>query len=51
VHVHPSLVHAAIAFSSVLVLGTVWRLVAAHLAARPNGTKANKFGRAMAFQY
>jgi hypothetical protein len=50
-HVHPSMMHGLIAFSSVLVLGTIWRLSACHLASRPDGSTANKFGRAMSFQY
>lgn len=51
-HVHPSLMHGLVAFASVLVLGTMWRLSAMHLVGKNQpGTKAAKFGEAMAVQY
>jgi hypothetical protein len=34
------------------MMGTLWRLLAAHLVAKSSdGSTANKFGRAMSFQY
>ena len=50
-HVHPSFISIMIHFVGVVVIGSVWRLVAMHLVSRPDGSKANKFGRAMAVQY
>ena len=35
---------------SVLIMGTLWRIVSYHLVASPNAT-ANHLGRAMAQQY
>jgi hypothetical protein len=37
-------------FLGVLLAGTLWRLIAAHLVAAP-GTTSTTIGRAMAFQY
>lgn len=51
-HVHMSAIHGLSVFLSVIVLGTVWRLLAMHLTGRtPEGTVTNKVGRAMAVQY
>jgi hypothetical protein len=51
-HVHPSAVGAVLAFLSVVVLGTAWRLAAMHLVGKNQpGSKAAKFGEAMAVQY
>lgn len=47
-HWHFSAPHGWMAFLSVLVLGTLWRLMAAHLTVKP---ATCKFGQAMAFQY
>ncbi len=47
-HWHISWVHALAAFQSVLLLGTLWRLMAAHLTANP---ATAGWGKAMAFQY
>ncbi len=49
-HTHFSAVAALNAFLAVLIVGTVWRLTAAHLAVSSNGTLEH-LGRAMAFQY
>jgi hypothetical protein len=44
--------HGVVAFASVLVLGTVWRLTAMHLVGKQaDGSVLNKVGRAMAVQY
>ena len=49
-HTHFSAVHALNIFLAVLIVGSLWRLGAAHLAAANNETAAH-IGRAMAFQY
>lgn len=49
-HTHFSATAAAGAFLSVVLLGTLWRLVSAHLAASSNTTLATT-GAAMAAQY
>lgn len=49
-HVHFSATAALSAFFSVIIIGTLWRLIAAHLAASPNSSLAH-IGQAMAFQY
>lgn len=49
-HTHFSLMAATSAFFSVLVIGTFWRLLAAHLA-KSNSPALQHAGRAMAFQY
>jgi hypothetical protein len=48
-HTHVSGLTAAQVFLMVLILGTLWRLSAAHLAMR--GGLAAEAGKAMAFQY
>lgn len=49
-HTHFSFMQALSAFISVLVMGTFWRLIYAHLMASSNPT-AQYIGQAMAFQY
>lgn len=49
-HVHFSATTAISAFFSVIIIGTLWRLIAAHLAASNNSTMKT-IGQAMAFQY
>jgi hypothetical protein len=49
-HTHFSATAAISAFFSVLVLGTLWRLLAAHMA-RSDSPIIQSFGQAMAFQY
>lgn len=49
-HTHFSAVNALNVFLAVLIVGSLWRLGAAHLAASSNETAAH-LGRAMAFQY
>lgn len=43
-HIHVGLVYAIGAFASVVAIGTIWRLVAAHNA-------DNAVGQAMSFMY
>jgi hypothetical protein len=47
-HTHNSVLHGAILFTSVLLFGTVWRLVEFHLTANP---RTESIGKAMALQY
>jgi hypothetical protein len=49
-HHHASALHLITIFLGVVLIGTFWRLAAAHLAISKNGT-ARQAGRAMAFQY
>lgn len=49
-HTHIGLIHLGTAFIGVALIGTLWRLSAAHLAASGNPT-AQRLGGAMAFQY
>jgi hypothetical protein len=52
VHVHLSAIFALATFAQVLMMGTLWRLIAGHLIAKSSdGSTANKIGRAMSFQY
>jgi len=50
VHTHFSALAAVNIFLAVLIVGTVWRVVALHLTASPNH-RISAFGQAMAFQY
>jgi hypothetical protein len=50
VHTHFSAIGAAHVFLSVLVLGTLWRIVSLHLVASSN-EKLNHLGKAMSVQY
>ncbi|HMK62036.1 MAG TPA: hypothetical protein VK386_00335 [Acidimicrobiales bacterium] len=49
-HHHGSALALLTVFLGVVILGTAWRLLAAHLAVSNSGT-ARQVGRAMAFQY
>ena len=49
-HSHFSALSAAGVFLAVLVWGTVWRLLAAHMVASSN-TMLSHVGKAMVFQY
>lgn len=49
-HAHFSAIHAAGIFLAVLVWGTLWRLLAAHMMASKNQSLA-QLGQAMVFQY
>lgn len=49
-HTHYSAVNALNIFLVVLIVGTLWRLSAAHLCAS-NNSKINYLGKAMSFQY
>lgn len=49
-HTHFSLMSALAAFMSVLVIGTFWRLIYAHLMTS-NSDRLRYIGQAMAFQY
>lgn len=49
-HTHFSAVAAGGIFLAVLVWGTLWRLIAAHLVASDNASLQH-IGKAMAFQY
>jgi hypothetical protein len=49
-HTHFSAMNALNTFLAVLIVGSLWRLASAHLAAANNETAAH-LGRAMAFQY
>jgi hypothetical protein len=49
-HTHFSAVQASTIFLAVLVLGSLWRLIAAHLCASSNSSLSH-IGKAMAFQY
>lgn len=49
-HTHFSVIAASQAFLSVVIIGTLWRLVALHLMAANNPT-ANQVGEGMSFQY
>lgn len=49
-HTHFSALSAAGIFLAVLVWGTVWRLIAAHIAAS-NNPALQHIGKAMSFQY
>lgn len=49
-HTHFSLVAAVSVFLPVLFVGTMWRLVALHLAASSN-SRLSALGQGMAFQY
>jgi hypothetical protein len=50
VHTHIGALLAIPAFLSVLLAGTLWRLIAAHLV-RSKSTTAQRVGGAMAVQY
>lgn len=49
-HTHFSLMSAAQVFLSVLVIGTLWRLLTLHLVASRNDSLSH-LGKAMGFQY
>lgn len=49
-HTHFSLMSAAQVFLSVLVIGTLWRLLTLHFVAAGND-QINHLGKAMGFQY
>jgi hypothetical protein len=49
-HTHFSVIAASQAFLSVVIIGTLFRLVALHLMASDNPT-ANQIGQGMSFQY
>lgn len=49
-HTHVSLLAGVPLFAFVLLMGTLWRLVAAHFAGSQSET-LQRFGGAMAFQY
>lgn len=50
-HVHISFLHLFTLFLGVLVMGTLWRLIALHLiAADPTGPRG-RVGKMMLFQY
>jgi hypothetical protein len=49
-HTHFSVVHASQAFLAVVIVGTLWRLVAMHLIAT-NTPLAQQVGAGMSFQY
>ena len=49
-HTHFSAVHAVGFFMCIVVLGTLWRLIAAHFAASDRPLLEH-IGNAMAFQY
>lgn len=49
-HTHFSAINAAGIFLAVLIFGTLWRLMASHLAAS-NNPRFNNLGKAMSFQY
>jgi hypothetical protein len=49
-HHHGSALHLVTVFLGVMLIGTLCRLIAAHLAISKNGT-AKQLGRALAFQY
>lgn len=49
-HTHFSVMNAANAFLSILVIGTLWRLATLHLVASGN-TQVQHLGKAMGFQY
>lgn len=49
-HTHVSLIHGATAFFSVLIFGTLWRLLAAYFA-KSNVPTLNHAAQGMAFQY
>lgn len=49
-HTHFSVIAASQAFLAVVIVGTLWRLVALHLMASGNPT-ANQIGEGMSFQY
>jgi hypothetical protein len=49
-HTHFSVMSAAQVFLSVLVIGTLWRLVTLHMVASDN-TQIQHLGRAFGFQY
>ena len=49
-HTHVGAVHLITAFIGVALIGTLWRVGAAHLVATGNPTAAG-IGKAMAFQY
>ena len=51
-HLHLSAIGSFTSFLMILVWGTLWRLLSLHLTGRnPDGSTANKVGRAMAIQY
>jgi hypothetical protein len=50
VHTHISATHLIPGFLGVVLVGTFWRLTAAHLGASSNSTAKN-IAKAMAFQY
>lgn len=50
VHTHVGAIHLVTAFLGVVLVGTLWRLIAMHLASTSNGT-ARQVGKAMAVQY
>lgn len=51
-HIHLSFISTFSFFLTVLIWGTVWRLLQMHLVGRnADGTTLNKVGRAMAVQY
>jgi hypothetical protein len=49
-HTHVGALHLVTAFLGVVLVGTLWRISAAHLVAMDNGT-AKGVGKAMSFQY
>ena len=49
-HTHFSAIHAFGFFLAVIIVGTLWRLVAAYLA-NSNRPTLEHIGKAMAFQY
>lgn len=51
-HVHVSALFATVMFAQVLMMGILWRLIAAHLIGKSaEGSLGAKFGRAMVFAY
>ena len=49
-HTHVGAIHLVTAFLGVVLVGTLWRISAAHLVASGSPTAAG-LGKAMAFQY
>ncbi|MFD9893713.1 hypothetical protein ACFWY9_30575 [Amycolatopsis sp. NPDC059027] len=49
-HTHFSFISALNSFMAIVVIGTLWRLISAHLMAAKHPT-AKFVGQAMAFQY
>jgi hypothetical protein len=51
-HIHLSFLHTSTLFMAILIWGTLWRLIAAHLVGKTSADAVtNKIGRAMAFQF